>query len=533
MMYVVHVYIIFQLRESSQLKLIAHRQVFVTIFFAKYTSINCKYYNIHTKNNNNRILWRYFMHKEFDKAIGNILKELKDKNDYSLDELARALTIQCLKMLPVSERGNISFEDEPNTSSETVLSDECVRDYIYNKHKLPYEKINVHTKNGDIIKYLPDYVSHNVVNNYLSGKTSIPTFKFLAFCKLFDISYDSFINKVYDKLGMRVQTKDLSDMTLEETYEKFSHKIFGDRKDNRYVYNAKTQKHLLSSLFLDGKEEVNLHFTYLPMNPGLKDKEQKQVVFQRGVLTFTLKEGMCHVVSNVSVGSQGISSKYEGFAIVMNPKSNGTTCTCFLREVDNTFGVFVLFTFRLSPLDKYPRKTRLSECMAVRRSDGTAFVYRLLVSENFIDDDKMKYFAGHLKLCTSENTSDGKELNILIRKKYIDAAKEYFENSINDKNDGAFYKDLQTHFQNSDMQSLLKAIETLISSATTNDEIITISPDIFNKKDKTHLLLLGWLGKYSLSSRHDKIENLLDDEVENIHKNLYPELHDSIVDEWY
>jgi len=201
----------------------------------------------------------------------------------------------------------------------------------------------------------------------------------------------------------------------------------------------------------------------------------------------------------------------------------------------NTFGVFVLFTFRLSPLDKKPRQTRISECMAVRRSDGTPFVYRLLLSENYIDDEKMKYFMGHLKLCTSENTSDGKELNILIKEKYISIAKNFFEGKSPKNADGesAVFADLEKHFGASNKSSFLRIINMLEQSPGKHvEKMLTINPSLFSKIDTEHLLLLGWIGKYGLSARHDKVENLMDDEVERIHKILYSDLHDDSGD-WF
>lgn len=475
-------------------------------------------------------------HKYYDESVGEVLKELMINSGLDCETLARLLTIECLKLLPYSDRNNFFFPYEDYNSYATevfVLTDKIIDNYINNVYHQPNSVIIFEENNSNIEKMLAHSITTNSVLNYLSGRTVVPALELLGFCRIFKISFDSFMNKVFDKFNFKWDSDSISEFSLEDAYNIFSKKAFGDRNDNRYVYNTNEQKHLLTSLFMDGKNELKLYFTYLPMNPGLKDQQQKTVIYQRGELEFIMKDGMCHVTSNVLIGSQGISSQYKGFAIIMNPKSNGTTCTCFLREVGNTFGVFVLFTFRLSPLDKYPRKTRISECMAVRKSDGTAFVYRLLISENYIDDEKMNYFAGHLKLCTSENTSDGKELNIMIKKKYIYILKQYFEGNyeINDRN--SFLSDLNRHFGNVQKEKILSMISLLEKSYTSNDEVLTISPDIFNKKDTEQLLFMGWLEKYGLSARHDKIENSLDDEIENIHKILYPELHTDITDEWY
>lgn len=473
-------------------------------------------------------------HPELDKTIGQVLKELIEVKGFSNSQFARLLTIECLRSIPCSDRGGFVFQHEYNLEKNgTLLTDEIIDDYVKDVHHKQNSIIMV-KKNNDLVEmYLSHSITPNTISNYLSGRTIIPMLELLGCCRLLNISYNSFMKKVNKIINIGWIDNSYEDISIEDVYNAFSKKVFGDREDNRYVYNTIEQNHLLSSLFLDGKDEIKLHFTYLPMHPELKDKNHRQVIFQRGELIFTKKNGMCHVTSNVLIGSQGIPSQYKGFAIVMNPKSNGTTCTCFLREVGNTFGVFVLFTFRLSPLDRLPRKTRVSECMAVRRSDGTAFVYRLLISSNYISDVDMNYFVRHLKLCTSENTNEGKELNILIRKKYITEAKEYFNNTTENETISSFVHELKRHFENADKKHLLKLIDTIENSLVKEDCIITVNPDIFDKTDKEALLFLGWLGKYGLSARHDKIENSLDDEVESIHKVLYPELHADMSDEWY
>ncbi len=57
------------------------------------------------------------------------------------------------------------------------------------------------------------------------------------------------------------------------------------------------------------------------------------------------------------------------------------------------------------------------------------------------------------------------------------------------------------------------------------EKIRTINQKIFSEQDESLFLLLGWLGKYGLSARTDKVENNLDDFVEKIHKEIYPDLH--------
>lgn len=357
-------------------------------------------------------------------------------------------------------------------------------------------------------------------------------------CEVDDILYSNAELQVYAWDGYsRIAPFDLDPLncTVEQAFSAFSKKAFGNNADQRYVYDIQTQNHLIKQLLLNGNQKMVLHFVYLPRIIGLRAvADQKEVIYQRGLLTFEMKDGMCHVTSKLEVSSQGVPTEYRGFAVITNPFSTGPACTCFLREINNAFGIFILFSFRLSSIeDVIRRKTRISECMAVRKDDGTSFVYRLLLSENFITDDEMRYFAGYLKIGTNENTSSGRELNILIRKSYIDIAERYFTASESSfaPNEQKLYNDLQRHFKGVQKNIFAELIKKLKASNSSLDALFTVNPADFDIKNKDHLLLLGWLRKYGLSARHDKIENVLDDNVEEVHKTIYPELHGISCDE--
>lgn len=371
-------------------------------------------------------------------------------------------------------------------------------------------------------------ISVNTVNDYLTGRTAIPLNVFISLCQLFDVSTDSFISSIYEEIGVGYTAIPPEEPTLEKAFGSFANIMFGQRNDNRYVFDTTKQDDLFSLLFPVGERELKLHFTYLPINLRLTSKkDNKAVLYQRGELTFVKKNGMCHVTSSLEISSQGTPTKYDGFAIIMNPSSTGPTCTCFVREVNNDFGIIILFTFRLSPKGGKPKKTRMSECMSVRLADGTSFIYRLLISENMINDDMMKYFVSHLKLNTSENTIEGKELLTLVSEKYINIAEKYFNNmSSEDDDEATMYVELDTYFTGVDKQKCTSFInEIKRDTSLRTDSIYRINPFLMNSLDKDKHLILSWLGKYGLSARHDKIPLLLDDAVENIHKELYPELH--------
>ncbi len=311
-------------------------------------------------------------------------------------------------------------------------------------------------------------------------------------------------------------------------YEVFSEKIFNSKSDNRYVYDINRQGDLFSELLFNESREIKLHFVYLPRVIGLRAVgSKKEVKYQRGILTFKMQDGMCHVTSKLEVSSQGVPTEYRGFAIITNPCSTGPACTCFLREINNAFGIFILFSFRLSSLeDIVKRKTRMSECMAVRKDDGTTFVYRLLISENFINDDDMKYFAGYLRLGTNENTYSGRELNILIHRQYIDILEQYFIGDYETRtNNLELYREIEEYFGSVNKNVYHNLIKEVKKKLINMDGIVTISMDMFNLNQKEQLLLLGWMFNHCLSARHDKIEKVLDDHIENIHKVIFPKMH--------
>ena len=351
-------------------------------------------------------------------------------------------------------------------------------------------------------------------------------------CEVDDILYNDSEPQVYAWDGyskIAPLVLDPTNCTVEQAFSVFSKKAFGNNVDQRYVYDVQTQKQLISQLLLNGNQKIVIHFTYLPRIIGLRAvADQKEVIYQRGLLTFEMKDGMCHVTSKLEVSSQGVPTEYRGFAVITNPFSTGPACTCFLREINNAFGIFILFSFRLSSIeDVVKRKTRISECMAVRKDDGTSFVYRLILSENFINDQDMRYFEGYLKMGTNENTSSGRELNILIRKSYIDFAERYFTGTANSfaPNERKLYADLQRHFDGVQKSIFADLIKKLKTSNSFSNDLFTVNPADFDIKNKDHLLFLGWLRKYGLSARHDKVENVLDDNVEEVHKTIYPELH--------
>lgn len=398
---------------------------------------------------------------QYNEVIGSIMKELMREIGWSADKLARNLTMQCYKNLPKADASEFELFDELkkykiNTREE--IKEECqIKDYINNKHK-KQNSVFVLSMNREIT--LSHSISKNTMHDYLSGRTPVPLIVIISFCQIFNLSIDSFMSKVYEELNIKWETQQISD---EQTYVNFFKKIFSESKDDRYVFDGVNQGNLLSSLLLEGKEELQFHFTYLPRKLGLKSlKDQKQVTYQRGILTFLLKDGVCHVTSKLEVSSQGVPTEYRGFAIITNPNSSGPACTCFLKEINNSFGIFIVFSFRLSSIDRMQkRKTRISECIAVRKDDGTSYVYRLLLSKNYIDDDMMKYFAGHLKLSTSENTVEGKELNILINEKYFDIAKKYFNGSQPGENsfEKTIYKDLKEYFKDNKHDIYLEYIK--------------------------------------------------------------------------
>jgi len=354
----------------------------------------------------------------------------------------------------------------------------------------------------------------------------VPLRATISFCQIFEVSLDSFIAEVHTRMSLDyIKFSSLRKDSSRGIYRNFCNEFLGDDQNRFYVYDTESQAQLFSSLFTENRDRVDIHFVYLPMIPGLKDNTtQEEVLFQRGKLIFKKDSGMCHVTSELEINSQGEKTSYEGFAVVLNPGTISATCACFIKETSNDFGIFIVVFFRLTALDKSPRKIRTGECMSTRKSDGRPFVYRLLLSENEIDDENMKFFIGHLKLNMRQNIQDGKDLHILISDKYIQAAKNYF-NGNNDIAD-ALYKDLTQFFTDVDKSSLSLVMNKFESQAIKEtNNVCIINPTFFNYNDKHQVLLLGWLRKHGLAARHECLSDALDDNVDVIHKQLYPDIY--------
>lgn len=352
-------------------------------------------------------------------------------------------------------------------------------------------------------------------------------------CFVDDILYNALKKQLYAWDGYKKISPlvfDLIKFPKEDIYMGFFNMFFYS-SDNRYVYSANDveQRNYFKGLLLNQNDELKLHFTYLPRKVGLKALANNEVViFQRGILTFTLKDGICHVTSQLPVSSQGVPTEYRGFAIITNPNSTGPACTCFLKEINNSFGIFILFSFRLSATDDFEKhKTRISECMAVRKVDGTSFVYRLLLTENYISDEDMRYFEGFLKVGSDGSSDVNNDLSIMIRMKYILAAEKFFSGQMDEisQKEKVIYDDLEQVFEHANKTYYSKLLDNIIESGKIYDNILVIKKINAFSNSKQDLLLMGWLRKYSLTSRHDKVEKILDDYVEEVHRCVYPELH--------
>ena len=412
--------------------------------------------------------------------------------------------------------------------SETIAKEVYECGHITGRNEDKAKKFGIHLSGTDI-----KYPTHSKLIFFCTLKNAVDVGDHIFHvCEVNDILYNETETQVYAWNGYSEIASlgiDPFNCSMEQAFSAFSKKAFGLNADQRYVYNIQTQSNLIKQLLLNGKQELSLHFTYLPRIIGLRAVvDQREVIYQRGVLTFVMKDGMCHVTSQLDVSSQGVPTEYEGFAVITNPFSTGPACTCFLREINNAFGIFILFSFRLSSIENViKRKIRISECMAVRKDDGTSYVYRLILSENFINDDDMRYFEGYLKMGTNENTSSGSELNILIRKSYIDIAERYFTMSASSflPQEMTIYDDLEKHFGGLNKNNFATLIKKVKQSNSVSEDLFTINPADFNIKNKDHILFLGWLRKHGLSARHDKVENILDDNIEEVHKTIYPNLY--------
>jgi transcriptional regulator with XRE-family HTH domain len=422
---------------------------------------------------------------EYDEAIGSIMKEMMDDRGWSYKKLADKLSLQYRENFPEVDYNRKDFK---HTISETMVRD------------------------------------------YLSGGTLIAVPKLISFCQLFEITLDAFMTKVYRKLNinyMPTTSNEDTKYTLEKAYMIFAKKVFGE-KIHSYAFDTFAQKQLFSTLLFGDKEQpMTLHFVHPLVSPELINPDtNEKVPFHRGRLIFEMKNGMCHVTAISEVNSQAATIDYGGFAIITNPRSNEPICNCFLWEINYGYGRFIILSFRLSELGRHSkRKIRISECIGNRRTEGTSYILRILISEHEIDHKNMKYFSHLLKLATSENTDNEKWLNILILEKHIAILKKYFDKiPPSSASEDASYAELQDYFSDIDEKDY-NVIARWLEEACNNqpEGIRVIDPAIFDKKDKKYFLLWGWLGKHGISAGYDKIESTLDDEAEEIYKILYPD----------
>jgi hypothetical protein len=91
--------------------------------------------------------------------------------------------------------------------------------------------------------------------------------------------------------------------------------------------------------------------------------------------------------------------------------------------------------------------------------------------------------------------------------------------------ENAIYDELHKFFDGVNKNKLLKIIMKIRESSKQEENLLTINPSVIDMQDQEEVLFLAWLRTYSLSARHDKIEKVLDDNVEEIHKVLYPKEH--------
>lgn len=293
----------------------------------------------------------------------------------------------------------------------------------------------------------------------------------------------------------------------------FLHIVMGDNP--RFAFDP--QKHSVSSLIPDDKEEIEFHFAFLPLEP---DKEKDDLIcgaiYQEGTYIFKKNNGFIRLEATLLNNSNNMEAKYIGFAVILNPNSNDGTCWGFMRLVGSDAAEFTVISFRLRRRegDRWKLKTALS--IDINSNKVRPVVYRMLLSKGKVTPQIMKHFAGFLKLNIGKIEIEQSKLNI---------AKRFFSN-IPPENveEGLIYADLQEHFATYDKAMMLDFIKELEKQPSNilreirtirfnNNAAYAESNSLFKK----HPTILSWLRKHGTPPDNNQLSGHLDRDIADVY----------------
>ena len=111
---------------------------------------------------------------EYYKAVGTFIRDAMKSSGLNAEHLARKLTLQCVKNLPLAGRDGFRFSDDKDlvrahatfiSEEERPITDAEANSYIHNEYGKGHGTIMLSI--GE--RTLPHYVSANIINNYVNG----------------------------------------------------------------------------------------------------------------------------------------------------------------------------------------------------------------------------------------------------------------------------------------------------------------------------------------------------------------------------
>ena len=465
-------------------------------------------------------------------AIGKAMKQIMREKEgyYRTGELARRLTLQLTILLPDDDKEYMDFieKEGDKEGGRLLLTDETEQMAYYHKrdskdvsdpNQLPPNTYHIYTNGEKILLPNSAVINYYKMDNITKGETEADLSLIIAFCLHFGVKYDEFMLRVHTELNNeKIINKDVllnnEGGKQGSTLSCLLHSVFDDYPH----FGIDPSTNAMSALFPRGKNVLVLHFAFLPLET---DDSKNSQPLQTGTYTFKEENGICKLSVKLDMSSDGKPAEYEGFAIVLNPRTNMGNIWCFLRLVDNNKAEFSIASFRLRNEDR-SWQTRVALALDIKSVESRPIVYRMLLyKENTaLSPENIHYLAGHLKL------NIGK---VQILEEYIKMARDYFSPScLPARNDyeERIYKDLEKHFgPSADREGLFKIFtDGIMINRTESMCTIKFSDKEANWPNKRLFedqpRILSWLRKHGICSSHNKLLGPLDRDVENMYKKL-------------
>jgi len=366
----------------------------------------------------------------------------------------------------MSLKHDVNSLDEFNSAVSNVMAS------ILNEEKISYailaETINQETDYG---------ISKSQMYRYVTGATAIPFSIIVAFCRVCRKSVDEFTREVVAEIrGTRVKnTEEIGEKDDSFDYvgvKSFLAAVFGQptQQGHRspYAFDIAELRHddLPFNKWIFGSEtERTLHTSHLRLHPN-------GPVIQRGTLTFRKEmNNICSVVLKwEKTSNEQENVELRGFALILNSDSIGDDATvwAFLkRGRDDRIGSFAAISFNVKEINNNEWYTRIAEVLNLRVAPPMrSTTYKMLITEEKISDEKMRYFSGMLKFSAGVITVPKTELCNAIKSLESDLKGVHSDES---------RSSLKDYLDDNDKDALKNALECLKLFKDTAEEGLTIS----------------------------------------------------------